>query len=59
MAGDDDFALLIFAGRQIAADENLLRAGRQIRQAIRIDGRDLQPAELDLQIAQSRLRRFP
>ena len=39
---------------QIAADENLLRAGGDVRQPLGIEGRDLHAAELDGQIADSR-----
>ena len=52
------FPLLILAGRQIAADQNLLRAGGQIGQPVGIHGRHFQAAEFDVQIAEARLRDF-
>ena len=43
---------------QVAADENLLGSGRDIRQPLGIEGRDLHATELNRQIAQPRLSDF-
>src|SRR5262249_49806420 len=56
--GDDHFADLVFAFRQIAAQENLLRSARNVGQLFRINAGDLHPLELDFEITQRRLRDF-
>ena len=58
LARHDDFALLILAVGQIAADQNLLRSGRDVWQPLGIHGRHFHAAELDVQIAQPRLSDF-
>ena len=50
--------VLVFASGQITADQNLLRAGGDLGQHFGIDGRHLDAAEFDLQIAQTRLGDF-
>src|SRR5436309_1211391 len=54
-AGVHNLAFLILALRQITTKEDLLCAGRDVRQYLGIDPRDLQPTELHLQVMQRRL----
>ena len=53
-AGDDHLAHLVFTFGQVASQEDLLRAGRQVGQFFRIDPGGPQPLELDLQVADRR-----
>ena len=55
-AGDDDFARLILPLRQVTAEQDLLRAGRDVGQRFRINARNLEALELDLHVAQGGLR---
>ena len=52
-SGDDDLAALVGSLRQIAADDDLLFARRQVRQFFRIDPGDPQAFERHFQIPQS------
>ena len=53
-AGDDDLPHLVAAFGQIAAQQDLLRAGRKVGKRLGIDPRRAQAAELDFQVADRR-----
>ena len=52
-SGDDDLPGLVGSPGKVAAEDDLLPAGGQVGQSLRVDARGAQPFELDFQIAQA------